>query len=107
LSATVLPNQATDSIRRFVVLAWKPKRGDTIPSRQRPTHVGWRVYDRAGFVADRIFATPQQRFDSSTDELAEAYAEAEDHRRRLNLCEAFGHLFDVIAERCATCGVEP
>lgn len=75
------------------------------PSPQQ--HVGWKVIDRAGFVGAKIFKTPEQRFAATNEELAEAYAEAEAYRRDLNFCEAFGHLFDPIAERCATCGVEP
>lgn len=99
-----MPNPATDSIRRFVVLPYKPLRGGAYKSSE---HVGYRVHDRTGFLPDVVFKTPQQRWEAKGDELAVARAEAEQHRRNLNWCEAFGHLFDPIAERCGTCGVEP
>ncbi len=100
---TQMPNPATDPIRRFVVVAFKGSDYGPV--------LGYRVIDRTDFLPAELFrAAVPGRFAEGrpTDEaLAEAKTQAEQRRRDLNWCEAFGHHFDVLAERCVTCGVQP
>jgi hypothetical protein len=99
-----MPNPVTDSIRRFYV---EPV--ETKPEGGRPFVSAYKVRDRTGFLPDSVLAVykPENRRRPADDAIRAAHAAALKRRRDLNWCEAFGHLFDVVAERCATCGVRP